>query len=572
MAASVNPNSDPFRGGGRFDAGIPTSGPTGSIAPASDGGSLVGGVQGSTPMLARNNRGTNITIPYARVVMHPAGRTALPAAPEKQDPTQTTLGKPNSNVMIEVEQLYSGRLGFILGRRAVEYENSGLNNVLGMEARQSLSTQPINSRTQQMLYQFAVGGADQHTMQRMCSFEYLERYFYHVLRAKSINLSNPMYTNQDLVPAKYASGALAVVNKPFNNIDGQAVIVAIQAVEKGTRPIDALGNAVDLTPFINSGIFANDDGPFLRGKSVDTTVANYRRNHQSSSLGIADRLAFEAFERELKNAGALDWVPDGIVLSKLDSGGSDRLADDETDARDGQLYNVTIGGPAITSTWTGDPTMEVLPLDKLYIVLVGDVWNGFNKVDIDKVWEADTNLTKPYGKAFIDSILINDDRDATQAFQANGTRSATFNGTGNPAKQTITNIRVMKMTSSKMVSYSQYIPQRPDKSRLGLRIGRNGGEYILGGWCIGTILDSAAARAMPDSMNLVGSVKRARSAHANNVLVDIKWNSADDLYRKYMNRGSTGNAQHATSGTLRSRYDMRRRAIDPYNKPATKRL
>jgi hypothetical protein len=67
MATSVNPNSDPFRGGGKFVAGAPTSGPTGSITPASTGGSLVGGVQGSTPMLARNNRGTNITIPYARV-------------------------------------------------------------------------------------------------------------------------------------------------------------------------------------------------------------------------------------------------------------------------------------------------------------------------------------------------------------------------------------------------------------------------------------------------------------------------------------------------------------------------
>ena len=30
-------------------------------------------------MLARNTRGTNVSIPYARVVLHPAGRTALPA-------------------------------------------------------------------------------------------------------------------------------------------------------------------------------------------------------------------------------------------------------------------------------------------------------------------------------------------------------------------------------------------------------------------------------------------------------------------------------------------------------------
>ena len=503
--------------------------------------------------------------------MHPAGRTALPAAPDNQDPNQTTLGKPNGNVMVEVQELYSGRLGFILGRRAVTYEDTGVDKVLGMEARRSLSSQPINSRTQQMLYQFAVGGADQHTMQRMCSFEYLERYFYHVQRTKSIDLGKSMYTNDDDVPAKYASGASDVTNAKFNNINGKALIVAIQAVEKGKLPINRSGGPLDLDQLVNSGIFANDDGPFLRGKTVDTTVANYRRNHQSASLGIGDRLAFEAFEKELKNTGVLDWVPDGIVLSKLDSGGSDRLADDETDARDGQLYNVTIGGPAITSTWTGDPMMEVLPLDKLYIVLVGDVWNGFDDAQIKAVWKEDTDKPGTYQDRFKTAILQIDDREANKPFEANGTRSTTATAANTPTKQTITNIRVLKMTSSKMVSYSQYVPQRPDKSRLGLRIGQNGGEYILGGWCIGTILDSAAARAMPDSMSLVSSVKRARSAHATNVLVDIKWNSADDLYRRYMNRGSMGSATQVTAGTLRSRYDMSRRAVDPYNIPATKR-
>ena len=568
MAASVNPNSDPFRGGGRFDAGIPTSGPTGTIAAASTGGSLAGGVQGSTPMLARNNRGSNVTIPYARVVLHPAGRTALPAAPDKQDPKQKTLGKPSGDLMVETEHLFSGRIGFILGRRAETYSDTGVDRLLGMEAA-ATGAQPINSRTQHMLHQFAVGGVDQHTMQRMCSFEYLERYFYHVLRTKTIDLAAPLYTGAAKLPAKYKS-APALAGQAMNDVNAKTVITDIANAEKGTKPDDT----EVLDKIVKSGIFASDDGPFLRGRTLDTDLAPYRRNRQKASLGIGDRAAFEAFETALKNIGALDWAPDGIVLSKLDSGaGSDRLADDAIDARDGQLYNVTIGGPAVTSSWTGDPKMEVLPLDKVFIVIVGDVWTGKNAADVTdaksiaKVWADAGDDQKKYEVAF-KTHIEDDDRDAGARFDAsNGIRGATVDTP--PTEQTITNFRVMKVTSSQLVSYSAYVPGS-DNSRLGLKIGKNGGEYILGGWCIGTVLDSAAARAMPDGMSLVGSVKRARSNHAANVLVDIKWCSADELYRKYMNRGSLGSADAKTTGTLRSRYDMRRRPLDPFNRPKTK--
>ena len=575
MAASVNPNSDPFRGGGRFAAGVPTSGPTGSIAPASTGGSLVGGVQGSTPMLARNSRGSNITIPYARVVLHPAGRTALPAPPDKQDPKRTTLGKPGGDLMVETEHLFSGRIGFILGRRAKAYSNSGVDQLLGMEAM-ATGTQPINSRTQQMLHQFAVGGVDQHTMQRMCSFEYLERYFYHVLRTKAIDLGDRLYANSGELPAKYKSaGVLAAVANKLNNVDAEAVIKAMAKAETGAEPAAGTPAAVGAAAVNGSGIFASDDGPFLRGRTLDTYLAPYRRNQQKASLGIGNRAAFEAFEAALKNIGALEWSPDGIVLSKLDSGaGSDRLADDAIDARDGQLYNVTIGGPAVTSSWTGDPMMEVLPLDKVFIVIVGDVWTGKKATDtttpangIDKVWEEDAAGTTKYADAFQAHIKA-DDRDATKKFDISGTRGATV--ATPPANQTITNFRVKKMTSSQMVTYSAYVPGS-DRSRLGLKIGKDGGEYILGGWCIGTVLDSAAARAMPDGMSLVGSVKRARSSHAANVLVDIKWCSADELYHKYMNRGSEASGTEKPAGTLRSRYDMRRRPLDPFNKPKSAR-
>lgn len=475
--------------------------------------------------------------------------------------------------MVETEFLYSGRIGFILGRRGKSYDNTGVDKLLGFEAMQT-NAGLVNSRTANRLQQFATGGVDQHTMQRMCSLEYLERYFYYVLRKKSIDLAKPLFAGPGDVPFKYKSvaGTLAAVGQKLNSVDGEAVILGISRAHKTNAP-------ADVAMVVNSGIFAGDDGPFLRGKTLDSTLQTYRKNYQQASMGIGDQIAFEQLEKKLKDIGVMDWTPDGVVLSKLDSGGSDQIADDEIDARDGQLYNITIGGPAITSSWTGDPKLEVLPLDKLYIVLVGDVWTGKNKADIEDVWNQDdaflskTNYNGVTSKSYNDQFkawVKKDNRNVTESMATDpGYRAVSFEKTI-PTEQTITNIRVERMTSSQMVSYSEYVKDA-DKSRMGFKIGDGGGEYILGGWCIGTVIDSAASRAIPNGMSLVGSVKRSRSAHAANLLVNIKWCSGDEMYRKYMNRPSLGSTAQNTAGLLRSRYDMRRRAYDKFNGPATKR-
>ena len=557
MATSVTPNGDPFRGGSFTGTTVPQV--NGAIGAANTAGTLVGGVAGSTPMLARNNRGSNITVPYARVVLHPSGRTALPAPPKDQDPTQITLGKPAGDMIVETEFLYSGRVAFILGRRAAEYGSSGVDQILGYEAMEA-QAQLVNSRTAQALHQFAVGGVDQHTFQRMCSFEYLERYFYYVMRTKSIDLAGPTYPDAASLPAKYKSATGKAFALPLNNIDGQELIDEIATKENGTAVADSAKVAL-------SGIYAKDDGPFLRGYTVDRSFKPFRRNQQKASMAIGDTLAFEVLERELKNIGALDWAPDGIVLSKLDSGGYDRLADDGLDARDGQLYNVTIGGPAITSSWTGDPSMEVLPLDKVFILLVGDVIDGKDPAEVKSdFWDVDAaerakaastqDPTKFYDALF-EAHIKADDRDYATDFRATAATAS--------AKQTITNIRVMRATSSQMVAHSM-----PGK-RMGLKIGADGGEYILGGWCIGTVLDSAASRAMPDGMALMGAVKRQKSQNAAQVSVDIISCSGDELYRKYMNRGSLGRAGVPSTGTLRTRYTPLQRPLDPFNRPATAR-
>ena len=135
-----------------------------------------------------------------------------------------------------------------------------------------------------------------------------------------------------------------------------------------------------------------------------------------------------------------------------------------------------------------------------------------------------------------------------------------------PVKQTITNLQVRKMTSSQMVSGSAYT--KTERSRLGLPIGPKGGRYIIGGWCVGTVIDSSAARATHDGVALMGGVKRAKCTHAANIVVNVEWWSADRMFQMYMNPG----AAQGNRGTLRSRYDMSRRPLSEESRPAIKKV
>ena len=100
--------------------------------------------------------------------------------------------------------------------------------------------------------------------------------------------------------------------------------------------------------------------------------------------------------------------------------------------------------------------------------------------------------------------------------------------------------RLMRTTSSHMVNYSHWNPNDPN-SRMGLK--HNGilsdsdnakfgsAEYIVGGWCIGTVLDSAASRT-----SLTSSLKKTPQSMTMNINTNVEWWSSDMMYRKYMNR------------------------------------
>ena len=75
----------------------------------------------------------------------------------------------------------------------------------------------------------------------------------------------------------------------------------------------------------------------------------------------------------------------------------------------------------------------------------------------------------------------------------------------------------------------------PSTSRMGLRLGRDMGEYIVGGWCIGNVLDTSASRAaFPGAGTNIG-VRTAPNTAAFNVNVQIDWWDSDRMWRTFMN-------------------------------------
>ena len=506
-------NSDPFRGGSFTPATAP-GGVNGAIAGAANGSSLIGSVTGGTPMLARNNRGTNITVPYARVVFHPPGNTALPPPKgEFDDKTRELdlasrmLKTPYSAIMTETEMLYSGRLAFVLGRRGEVY-NTGVESAMGLDLLSAFGG-PTTTRPTQISLAPGTGGVA--TAQRLCSFEYLERYFSHVLSSRSIVVGDGALANLSaLAPglkgaaANKRKGGGAAPDYNFGTALNPAAIDVTAILKATSEAPDASFSGI-----AKQGIDADNTSPFLHGGSMNRKV-HVGTAHKMTNVTIGDEIAFKWLYSAMLKQGILDWTPDGIVMSKLSEG--DRLLDDELDSRDGMLFNVAVAGPAISSLWSQDADLEVMPLDRVFILIIADRWVGDQKATVDGMTrEAYADLKK---------AELNKKADAADA-------GTTY---------TLTNFRIKRATSAQMVAACM----APDSglSKLGLSRSGNVAEYVVGGWCIGSVIDSAASRAASgDASTLLGAVKRTRVNSAHNVVVKCEWWDADRLCRSYGPRG-----------------------------------
>ena len=161
--------------------------------------------------------------------------------------------------------------------------------------------------------------------------------------------------------------------------------------------------------------------------------------------------------------GLMDWTPDGIVLSKGDNDPRDQESDAYLDARDGQLYNVRVQGPAISSSWTGDPAMEVLPGDKLFVVIVADVWfegggDVVNDFERGKGTDAKDGAPAKSARKAYEEARATEFRDnpvkGTDAERKAWAKKQYAAYKANNKTTTLTNFRPKLATSSQMINYS----------------------------------------------------------------------------------------------------------------------
>ena len=527
MAANVTPGNSGQEGGYFSSLTVPNV--NGSFGGASVSGSLLSGATAGSAFKARNDRGSNVSVPYARVVLHPSSKTALPAMDKKKEDIHKPEMGYEVNMMTETYALHEGTLAFVLGRRGRYETSSELYDVMGLNNAFLNANNPAPNanfaRTAATLYGVANGGSDIATFTRLCSFAYLERYFHHVLKKNVIDLTQQISKIEaDDHKSEHRQMAKSD-NFKLNYVDNKKLFEELRNVFKsGADPNPQTDKEKDLLarrPF--SGICIDGVSPFLHGYVLDGAYIPDVRSKLMAKKPVpanyGDCLAFEELQKNLLEKGVFDWVPDGIVLNKLGSG--DVLGDDALDEREGALYNVTIKGPATTSTWAGSTLREVLPLDTLIIAIVADLWTEeFPKLGEQERQYAEKKKT-PVDDGFEPGEKPTNEPDAF-------------------AK--LTNFRPRLTTSSELINYSEMKggvekgTETNKTSRLGLSYGKYCKEYIIGGWVIGRVIDSAASRAGPEGMSLVGGVKRARASNSCNVVVDIKYMSGDALFRKYDSR------------------------------------
>ena len=525
LVNAVAPRNDPRAGGAFFNLAPPTSAGAGLIPAPGASGSGPTGVAAPTPLFAKNNSTSNIRIPRARVC--PLGpkdagvavqMNVKVAAGEIDAPGQKSSEK--TNVVTEAEHLHPNRLVFVLGKRGkLETTRPSLLNDIH-HALPSVRAMPGGAPTADSL--------GTNRPDRLASFEYVQQFVRYYLHDKAIDLGENFADGGDANPfPKGHYGGITELTKP----DGATSLI---------RMPDAANLVLENPSVQTQGINCCDLGPFLRGKggAFAETISKIEKGESfrvSKSLG--NEIAFDVLHTKLSNSGVLDWVPDGVILSRGHDGPS-AIDDMYYEVKDGILFNIGIQGPCIVSNYANDINLEVLPGDKLYVLVVADVYYGDKEAAEEALGNAGTSLNdKCLNRFNMRNELLNTppgDDDWTILVNVSATNA------------TLCHFRLMLSTSSHMINTSA-----PDK-RMGLRRGKKLAEYVVGGWCIGRVMDSAASRASTPG---IFTTNRSASSFAVNANVDIGWKSGELLYREYGNN----------DGSLTARGDF-----TPWN-PATQK-
>ena len=84
---------------------------------------------------------------------------------------------------------------------------------------------------------------------------------------------------------------------------------------------------------------------------------------------------------------------------------------------------------------------------------------------------------------------------------------------------------------------------------MGLALSNELGEYVVGGWQIGAVMDTAASRgSMPQGASL--GIRSAANSAAMNINVNISWYNADRLCRSFNNPEGSVKQRFETLATV----------------------
>ena len=467
-----------------FNSGREGGNFTSASTPTGVGGALAApGTQGfPTPQaggifFARNNTGSNVRVPYSRVVPIMAKLARL------------KVKQANSEVAVEAtesENLGGGDLGWILSRTLKAGGGEDARWGIGDLFSKGAGKDQANDDGRAGVVGAAGGGipAEQlqaiktgnngfgmgfgpDRMQRLASTDWVFEYFRLFNQRRTLDLGQVPVTGP---LSRTLSTAIATHKPDIDRALGgeDATIGADLSDDLDSCFLHMRDNVADAIINITDGVNDDNTPKDLRLNKVNISQASDVEKYKMQ-LNRVD-VIFDALECKLRYLGFFDWLPDGIVLSKLESPAGDSAASASLDARQGILFNVAIQGPAITKTWTGKPLLACLPLDKVFVLIVATSTNDLK----------------------------------------------------------LSGFRMELATSSFLIEYSK--KSGDDKNRKS-RCGLAKDEVYIGGWCIGTVLDSSASRAQ-----IGAQTRTAPSSMALNVNVCIEWWNADRLYRKYQSK------------------------------------
>jgi len=579
-------------------------------------------------------------------------QNALSASPQDaQDPQKKVT---------ETEDLQATSLAFILGVRGAGQRTDPKDNTTVLSKSSSIRGRKVlgeDNRTiyagQSIAFYSAAmpGTAGPMQYHQLGSLEFVRAYFANVLSSEVVPLSlSQVGAHRNINDRARSSGRIGAfeiarrraTDYGLNAVTGgrpeqppeRSTLTRMQDVARqlsfsgaDARQIAANGGFAR-SPRLQ-GIFYCSLGPFLRGKGTTSGAVFGTPNNQphmpmgatpddpdmklesamqpfTMSRNAGDELAFGYLDALMLEHGLKDWVPDGVCLSKGQDDPSDKLSDEYLKARDAQLFNVRIAGPAVCSAFSGDPALELPTLGVCYVAIIADVW--FSVTDVPELEVKDERGTRKIAPSTVlgtgvaasgESAAARDDRLAgaaiktkelhadyqrlreralgesldLEAFRDMQARAFDDSDRADATEVVMTNFRVVLTNSEQMALHSQFkegaqagsalgLGERKalaNASRLGLRLSNQMGEYVIGAHRIGNVLDTKASRGAMPTGN-IGNVRTAPGSAAINLNVGISWETANCLFRKYDN----------TEGMLAHRYQPTKPDTErgPFTNPA----